>query len=193
MTELEAVQHIARIVTGYPVPSLETGQQSVGGEMTSALDYARKTILGNRWGFNTRYRVTVNPDVNGRLPVPSGTLWAEIDPGGDNGHLFGRLIVQGGFFFDVEHNTDIFTYSVQVRYGMDTQFAQIPDPIQRYITASGAMNFARQRQISDRTVLTLIQDELATTNAAAMAYDTSSNAINIFRTEQGNRIIGRRW
>lgn len=62
MTTLEAVCYVLRRVGMVAVSALETGTNSVAGEVESLLDEKRQEILSEGWACNKRTKVVLSPD-----------------------------------------------------------------------------------------------------------------------------------
>jgi len=73
MIKLDAVNLILRTMGEHPVASLDVQYPTLNIALP-ALDVATNTILKEGWWFNTRYAVTLQPDVAGATQIPDNTL-----------------------------------------------------------------------------------------------------------------------
>ena len=109
-----------------------------------------------------------------------------------------NLIIRGGYLYDVENDTDVFSATVPlVDLVLVQQFEDLPEYARRYITMKAARRFA-SRFIGEEALVTLtMQDE----NEAMIAFkqaDSRSEDNNILTSDANtysivNRMPRRRY
>lgn len=73
LTTLDAVNLILRNLGENPLASLEIQYPTLDIAIP-ALNEATSEVLSEGWWFNTRYKITLVPDINGIVQVPQDTL-----------------------------------------------------------------------------------------------------------------------
>ena len=193
-TELQAVNIMLTTIGEAPVNAI-TGTTSVDVSVAkNILDETSMSIQTQGWNFNTVYDKKLNKDIDNKVPLPSNCVQADANK--DDRHL--NLIIRGGYLYDVENDTDVFSATVPlVDLVLVQQFEDLPEYARRYITMKAARRFA-SRFIGEEALVTLtMQDE----NEAMIAFkqaDSRSEDNNILTSDANtysivNRMPRRRY
>ena len=129
MTLLEAVNIVLRALSEHTVASTEIRHPSV----TLALDKineARETLLNEDWWFN-KLGVTLNREFDGRVQYPAEALAFVPDNY--------MCIVRGGYLYNTQNNSFIFTEDVTGVITYDLDWGDLPSAAQQLIAYNAAL------------------------------------------------------
>ncbi|MDR6455501.1 hypothetical protein J2788_005011 [Variovorax paradoxus] len=125
---------------------IAVGEQIILVEVEGAGDYANCSavldaettkVLAKGCFFNTDREVELQPDANGKIAVADNIL--QIDPVDPSL----RIVQRGGFLYDLDNQTDVFTAPVTVTRILNFTFEQCPFTVQREVVARAAMTYQR--------------------------------------------------
>lgn len=131
MIRLEAVNLCLRTLGENPVPD-ENIQYPTLNMVQPAIDDAVAEVLTEGWWFNTRYNVTLVPDVNGDTTVPLNTLMFYPDNA--------RYSFEGTRFIDKDTGALLVDTPVEGRLVTLLPFEDLPDSAQRVVAYTAAYN-----------------------------------------------------
>jgi len=175
-SELQAVNIMLSTIGEAPVNSI-TGTTTVDvSTAKNILNETSMSIQSQGWNFNTHENYkSLSLDSDNKVPLPANCVKA--DANSQFRHL--NYTIRGGFLFDMEKHTDVFTSApASVDLVLVQQFDDLPEYARQYITMKASRRFAA-RFIGDKEITQLIgQDE----NEALMAFhqaDSQESDINI--------------
>lgn len=188
MTKLEAVRLIMRRCGLMPVTALDTNGVSIAADVEREIDDCELEVQGMGWHYNTRVDVELEPDVDGLIQVPDGTIAIDI-AGEDFGIVDGTQ--NGQYLFDRENNTNVFDSSVQASYRLRLGFGCVPYPIRKWIVAKAALKFAESR-FPKQAALRLLYEEEREAEAMAKQYEADAADVNLLRAPDSIAVKGGR-
>lgn len=168
MDKLAAVNRMLRASGRNPAPALDTGGASDVGQAERVLDEVELQIQSRGWSYNTIRDAVAQPDTNGNITVPSGTIVADSDA--EDAHVNVNLI--GDFLYNLDEgeNTPTWTRPIKIRYILRFEFNCIPPPIRFYIADEAAVEFMDLTGVSG-TRLARAQQQLDRSRAGAHRHD----------------------
>lgn len=129
MTLLEAVNIVLRALSEHTVASTEIRHPSVTLALDK-IDEAREALLNENWWFNN-ITVTLNREFDGRVQYPADTLAFVPD-----NYL---CVVRGGYLYNTQNNSYVFTEDVSGLITYDLQWADLPSAAQRVVAYNAAL------------------------------------------------------
>jgi hypothetical protein len=187
VTKLDAVNIMLRARGMAGAAALDTDGGSDAAQAERVLDSVELEIQSRGWAYNTRTEVTLSPDDADHIALPSGTITIDSD-GSDAGRNVSQL---GGRLYDLDNNTDEFDGDLIVTYILRYDFGCIPQPVQQYIAAKAAMEYANRYPTRvDRTPMLASQYREA--RAEAFRFDDETSDVNVLDAVDAQRVRGRR-
>jgi len=195
LSKLEAVNIVLRAGLGESaVSSLDSGlSDAETAEQT--LDEVNKDVQAIGFHCNSEYDVTLSRDsVTHKIPIPNNSL--SVDPSGDNVDL--NLAQRGGFMYDLDNHTDVFSNNITVDIVYLLDFEDLPYHIAYYIAQRAArvyqyrdMGSAALNQIESKEEMTArerMEEREEQLDDFNVLRDSSSVALVAYRK---NRYFGR--
>lgn len=149
---LEAVNEIISSVGSPPINSLN---QLTNVDAIDALRMLMKTsrqVQSQGHAWNTQFNATFSPDTTTRKIVYTKDIISLISGT--------RLINKGGYFFDLDANTDRFNGPITVtELVREFKFEDLPEAVQDYITVKTSRDFQRIKVTSPEVDQALAQRE----------------------------------
>lgn len=194
LTELDAVNLMLNAISESPVNSIEdTGLADVVIARNTLRNTSRM-MQQKGWKWNTLKAYTLSPTapLPGQIPLPLNTL--RVDVTKQHGlSIVKDYVDAGGYLFDVENNTNLFTESVKVDIVLLKEFELLPSPARDLIAARAARKF--QETIIGSAQLSSFQgideadclrtlNDMETTNADANVFRDSYSMSRIFRNRR---------
>jgi hypothetical protein len=186
MDKLSAVNGVLRRLGLTPVAALDTGGISTQAQIERYIDDADKSCQARGWHFNTRYNVELAQDGQGKIAVPANTY--RIDTDGLDSQT--DVTVVGGFLFDIENNTDVFSRNLRVTYVAQTAFTDLPQTFADYVITEAAYNYNRSHK-KDQALDGMLRDEAARRMTEVKREDDSRADVNVLNTAEMIQLRGR--
>lgn len=186
MNKLDAVNAVLRRIGLTPVSALDTSGLSVQAQAERYLDDADLACQARGWHFNTRSNVTLTRNASNKISVPESTY--RIDTMGTDGDK--DVTVVGGYLFDLENNTDVWSQDLVVTYVSKAAFTDLPQTFADYIISEAAFLFNRSHK-KDKDLDALLQAEVARRSSEARREDNDRSDVNVLNTQDMNQLRGR--
>ena len=186
MNKLDAVNAVLRRIGLTPVAALDTTGTSVQAQAERYLDDADRSCQARGWHFNTRINVTLTRNVSNKIAVPANTYridTCDIDADKD-------VTVVGGYLFDIENNTDVWTQNLNVSYVAKADFTDLPQTFADYIISEAAYMFNRAHK-KDKDLDPLLRAEVERRFFEARREDNDRADINVLNTTDMAQVRGR--
>lgn len=178
VTLLDAVNYLLATIGEAPVDTLDAGDISVYQQKAlSALNKANQELQSKGWYFNSYDAYTLPLDEDDKIPVPANTItitrayWTS-GPGvvapADN------VIVKGGYLYNRDAHTYIFTGSMAVDMILLESFEDLPLTARTAIVAKAAHLFQGREQGS--SIVYRITSEEVADALALLEQDQDRNA-----------------
>lgn len=166
LSQLDAVNIVLRNLGENPLASLEV-QYPTLDIVLPALDEALVEILAEGWWFNTRYRITLSPDINGEVPVPAGTLAFYPE---DNSITF-----EGTRLIDKDTGSPVLNKQVNGKLVSYIEFVDVPTFAQYAITYKAAYQVYTSDSGEDSTSQSILQRALGYYQQLSAQHTRSQN------------------
>jgi len=184
MTKLEAVNLVLMACGQPPTSSLDTGGPSSVGIVERLIDQEATATQTEGWHFNRRSNVVITRDVDNKVPVPANVLAIDIEQSPVNvTHI-------NGFLYDLDDNTDVFTFDPTVNYVLNIAWDQVPVYVRNFIAHQAACRFAEMRDFRERLAILYARRDSARTRARRMDGEQSDKTVA--GTDQVRRATGYR-
>jgi hypothetical protein len=136
-TKLDAVNLMLESVWEKPVSSLEVSGVGSVAMAQRFLDRTNISVQTRGWTFNTDPKLTLTPDVNGKIFPPANTLLVDsVDEDQDV-----DVVLRGTQLYNRTDNTFTFTKPLKVKLVTLYEFEQIPQSARTYIALMAARMF----------------------------------------------------
>ena len=143
-----------------------------------------REVQAEGWTFNKEYDYPITPDSNNEIKIPSNVLQMDLTTTRTI-NLNRDSINRGGKLYDrIAHSykwTDETVY-VDILWEMD--WAEIPEPVQAFITARAA-SIVSSRIIGDPNQYQMLQQKEAFARAMALEYECNQGDHTFFGSPQG--------
>ena len=148
---LDAVNTIISSVGSPPINSLTELTNVDAIDALRMLSKVSRDIQAQGWAWNLQENVTLTPDTSKKIVYTKDILRVIAS---------GRYINRGGYFFDLDNNTDRFNSSIVLtELVREYPFEDLPEPVRNYITAVTARNFQNVKLTSPEMDQVLAQRE----------------------------------
>lgn len=167
-TELSAVNSILGSIGQSPITTLNYENPEISF-IYNILTEVNKDVQNEGWHFNTEYHVKLSPDANKNLVLPTKTLRYDLHESEDRTK---DVVIRDGKLYDLVNHTDEFTGDLYLDIVTLYQFADLPNPFQRYVTYRASVRAATQL-VSNAQLVQLLSQQEAKARAVCMEYETS--------------------
>lgn len=133
-TQLEVLNHMLNTIGETPVSSPDSNHPSALSA-TVTLNRVNKEFQKKGWWFNTEYDLTLSPDINGHILIPTGTLY--IDPI----DVRSRLARRNGKLYDPVNHTYVIGEAVVVDAVLQLEIEDLPESAASYLMHKAAYDF----------------------------------------------------
>lgn len=99
------------------------------------------------WWFNTDQALLLDPDAEGRIMLPQGTL--KVDTVGESATL--DLVQRGKLLYDKTNHTTVIGKSVYVDLTVAIDFEELPQAVRFYVALKAARQFAQFKMADGAT------------------------------------------
>lgn len=156
-TRLQAINTMLSAIGEPPVNSLNS-LRADSNIAEQILDETSRETQSYGWHFNTEYDVTMTPDSEGYLIVPSSIVRVDTNP---QKHPELDITQRGDKLFDRATNSYKFSSSILVNRTIMLEFEDLPEPARRYIMIRAARIFGDRMVGSEKHHAYTGQDEMA--------------------------------
>ena len=132
------------------------------------LTEVNKDVQNEGWVFNKEYKVTISPDTDKHISIPSNVL--SYDLNGDHEKRNKNLVRRSGKLWDTINQTYEFDADVYLDILWLWPYEDLPSPFKRYIIARASVRAATQL-ISNPQLVQLLQIQEAQTRATCLEYE----------------------
>ena len=175
-TELSAVNTILGSIGQSPLTTLNFQNPEVSF-IYNLLTEANVDIQSEGWAFNKEEHITVSPDANGFINIPSDVLQYDMHDGVQDKSQ--RVVRRNGRLYDKVDHTDVFTKDMKVDAIYLYKFEDIPQPFKRLIVYTAASRAATQL-VSNPQLVQMLQSKLAYARAVCMEYECNQGDHSYF-------------
>ena len=181
-TELDAVNQILSSVGQAPVTTLDLQNPEVSIAVNTLREQSKQVQL-EKWSFNTEFNYTLARDaVSNQIPYPANVLSLDANVNYHKDHY--DLVRRNGLLYDRYGHTNVFTEDIKADITWFFDFQDLPPAIQAYITAKAARMCAT-KMVGDAQLNQLLQEQEATTRAAAIEEECQQGDYSMFGFRDG--------
>jgi hypothetical protein len=176
-SKLTAVNVLLQSIGETPVNTLEETESVDVLSAVAAIDEVTLKLLTEGWHWNREYGLTLNPEEDGSIPLPSTCLF--LGQAYWNGHRFfpAPITERGRKLYDTENHTYTFTKAVEVDMLVHLEWEEMPEYARTYITIRAAQLFQGRLQ-SSSMVFRIQQDEVESARATIEQREAEANPDN---------------
>lgn len=182
LTKLQAINEMLTAVGETAVlVTVEGASDTVNAE--TVLDAETRKVLSKGWHANTDENVTLTPDVDGFIAVPTDAL--QVDPVDRRVDLVKR----GGRLWNRTDNTDVFDAPVVVKIIRNLPFEDLPFPLQSRIVAQAVVKYQRA-YVGSKQLDEFNGDELIMAETDARDAEVESDDLNMLDNADALPFVG---
>jgi hypothetical protein len=179
-TRLEAVNSVLASVGGRPVNSISAPARQDVIQAVAALDETSRMVQNKGWYWNRENEVTLTPDGDGFLNVPSTALRCRVSAIELNSTTR-HYIFRDSRLYNRTDRTFVFTSNVKVDLIHIHPFDELPDPARWYIWARAGAVF-QARHVSSEIVFRFTESMAQVSWAGLLHDEQSVERFNIFES-----------
>jgi hypothetical protein len=181
-TELDAVNQILSSVGQAPVTTLDLQNPEVALVVNTLREQSKQVQLEG-WSFNTErhYKLKRSADLN-EITYPNNVL--ALDANVQTHRDKYDLVKRNGKLYDKYNHTYTFTEDIEADVLWYLDFQDLPAAIQAYITAK-ACRMCATKMVGDAQLNQLLQEQEATTRAAAIEEECQQGDYSMFGFQDG--------
>ena len=180
-TELDAVNQILSSVGQAPVTTLDLQNPEVSIVVNTLREQSKQVQLEG-WAFNTEYDYTLARNTSNEIPFPQNALAVDANRHQHQDHY--NLVKRNNKLYCRYEHTYIFDEDIHADITWFFDFQELPAAIQEYVTAKAARMCAT-KMVGDAQLNQLLQEQEATTRAAAIEDDCKQGDYSFFGYRDG--------
>ena len=155
-TKLEAINTMLSVIGEAPVSSFETNATGDVAIAKNILDEVLKEVQSRGWYWNTEFKVTFAPDVDGKVAVAGNVARIDADPTASSAHYS----VRNGYLYDLTDHTDVFTDSVSLTAIYFLEWEELPEVGKRFVMIKAGRVFQDRVLSSPQLNAFTLRDEM---------------------------------
>jgi hypothetical protein len=189
MTRLDAVNMMLTTIGEQPIANIndKAGLQDAS-IAESILHNTSRQVQSRGWIFNTDLQKSLTPNISGKIKIDTNVL--RIDSVAKVRSNKVDIVERGGFLYDRETNSDVFTDSVKVDYVSFLPFESIPESARRYIAVKSSRIF-HDRVVGSGELHSFFQQDEMEAWADLIEYQSETGDFNIFDDYDVYRVVDR--
>ncbi len=167
--ELDGVNRLLEAINERPVTSLSSQTLNNNYDASQALKKLRQhtsEVQEQNVYVNTE-RMILTPETNKKITLPENTL--NVTTAGND--TYRNLVERDGKLYDIDNNTYLFDYAVDVEITLELDFDELPQSVKSYIVMKAVISFIIVNK-GDSARLPYTETEL---NQARAAFDKTKN------------------
>ena len=174
--ELPAVNQILQSCGQAPVTTLDQTNPDVAIAYQTLLEVSRE-VQAEGWSFNKEFHYDMPPNTDNEILIPNNVL--QIDLSDTPANMDKDVIRRSGKLYDKANHTYTFNGKVECDITWLFDWADLPVPIQDFITARAA-TVVSSRIVGDGNQYQILQQKEAFTRASAMEYECNQGDYTYF-------------
>lgn len=189
MTRLDAVNMMLTTIGEQPIANIndKAGLQDAS-IAESILHNTSRQVQSRGWIFNTDLQKSLAPNTSGKIKIDTNVL--RVDSVAKVRSNKVDIVERGGFLYDRETNSDVFTDSVKVDYVSFLPFESIPESARRYIAVKSSRIF-HDRVVGSGELHSFFQQDEMEAWADLIEYQSETGDFNIFDDYDVYRVVDR--
>ena len=192
MSDLQAVNMMLTSIGEQPIGNLNESGLQDASIAQDILHNTSRQVQSRGWIFNTDLQKILSPDNasanGGRIKVGDNVL--RIDTTSKKRSSTSDIIDRGGYLWDREKNTNLFTDDVTVDYVTFLPFNSLPEAARRYIAVKSARIF-HDRVVGSGELHSFFQQDEQEAWGDLLEFQSEVGDFNIFDDYDTFRILDR--
>ena len=192
MSDLQAVNMMLTSIGEQPVGNLNESGLQDASIAQDILHSTSRQVQSRGWIFNTDLQKVLSPDSasanGGKIKVGDNVL--RIDTTSKKRSSTSDIIDRGGYLWDREKNTNLFTDSVTVDYVTFLPFNSLPEAARRYIAVKSARIF-HDRVVGSGELHSFFQQDEQEAWGDLLEFQSEVGDFNIFDDYDTFRVLDR--
>lgn len=179
-SELSAINSMISMVGKAPLNSLSNLSDFEAIQAQAILKEVSRAVQTKGLSFNTEYEMTLAREVGtNKVAVPANTAVFRPDPGGADSDR--NLVVRGGYVYDVDEQTYVFTADVVAELILLLSFDTLPEYARQYIMVRAGRTFQDRFRVSPQRHQFTKEDEME----ARVEFDKAEGRVKKYRRNYG--------
>jgi hypothetical protein len=192
MSDLQAVNMMLTSIGEQPIGNLNESGLQDASIAQDILHSTSRQVQSRGWIFNTDLQKVLSPDSasenGGRIKVGDNVL--RIDTTSKKRSSTSDIIDRGGYLWDREKNTNLFTDDVTVDYVTFLPFNSLPEAARRYIAVKSARIF-HDRVVGSGELHSFFQQDEQEAWGDLLEFQSEVGDFNIFDDYDTFRVLDR--
>lgn len=192
MSDLQAVNMMLTSIGEQPIGNLNESGLQDASIAQDILHNTSRQVQSRGWIFNTDLQKILSPDNasanGGRIKVGDNVL--RIDTTSKKRSSTSDIIDRGGYLWDREKNTNLFTDDVTVDYVTFLPFNSLPEAARRYIAVKSARIF-HDRVVGSGELHSFFQQDEQEAWGDLLEFQSEVGDFNIFDDYDTFRVLDR--
>ena len=192
MSDLQAVNMMLTSIGEQPIGNLNESGLQDASIAQDILHSTSRQVQSRGWIFNTDLQKVLSPDNasgnGGRIKVGDNVL--RIDTTSKKRSSTSDIIDRGGYLWDREKNTNLFTDDVTVDYVTFLPFNSLPEAARRYIAVKSARIF-HDRVVGSGELHSFFQQDEQEAWGDLLEFQSEVGDLNIFDDYDTFRVLDR--
>jgi hypothetical protein len=192
MSDLQAVNMMLTSIGEQPIGNLNESGLQDASIAQDILHSTSRQVQSRGWIFNTDLQKVLSPDNasgnGGRIKVGDNVL--RIDTTSKKRSSTSDIIDRGGYLWDREKNTNLFTDDVTVDYVTFLPFNSLPEAARRYIAVKSARIF-HDRVVGSGELHSFFQQDEQEAWGDLLEFQSEVGDFNIFDDYDTFRVLDR--
>jgi len=192
MSDLQAVNMMLTSIGEQPIGNLNESGLQDASIAQDILHSTSRQVQSRGWIFNTDLQKVLSPDSasenGGRIKVGDNVL--RIDTTSKKRSSTSDIIDRGGYLWDREKNTNLFTDDVTVDYVTFLPFNSLPEAARRYIAVKSARIF-HDRVVGSGELHNFFQQDEQEAWGDLLEFQSEVGDFNIFDDYDTFRVLDR--
>ncbi len=192
MSDLQAVNMMLTSIGEQPIGNLNESGLQDASIAQDILHSTSRQVQSRGWIFNTDLQKVLSPDNasgnGGRIKVGDNVL--RIDTTSKKRSSTSDIIDRGGYLWDREKNTNLFTDDVTVDYVTFLPFNSLPEAARRYIAVKSARIF-HDRVVGSGELHNFFQQDEQEAWGDLLEFQSEVGDFNIFDDYDTFRVLDR--
>lgn len=185
-TELEAVNTILAAIGETPVGTLSGTLPIDASVALTRLRAKSRGLQSNGWSFNTDENFILNPEIDGRVPIPRNALNVDASENND-------LVTRGSYFYDRVKHTFILKQNVKADIVRFLPWTDLPEYARQFVFTSVARTFQDQ-MLGDESLHQYTQEDEKAAWANFLDSEARNADLNVLTDSRSvSRVLRRRY
>lgn len=187
ISKADAVNQCLRAVGSTPINSIEDDDLPGDAELAlQTVDKVDRELQTEGWHFNTSRGITLNLDVNGKIPVGTTAITVDVDP---LRYYDIDPVLRGSYLYDMKNSTDVFDAALEnVAIVYHLSWDNLPQEARLFISAAAALEFGTGSGLIEYSKEQELIAQARKARAILNRQNLKKGDLSMFDSRSGNRI-----